>query len=273
MANSDYVLRSNGEAFCPSGLLSGPVSELATVLPMVSMGFQGASSIAVGQAALVGEEIVGIQAVGTNSITVLRGCMDTIPAPHGSGDTVWFIDRLGVPATEYTAVEPVGVKPLPYLAGGNQVTTAASPPQGITFDWRFARPYPPGDFQIDGSPWFNDPTLDVANPDLVLTWAHRDRIAQEDVLIGHASGSIGPEAGTTYTLRIYDEFDALLRTVSGIAVATTTYSWATARADLGITLDAGPAFVAAYGTLHSVRGALESKHGYRFDFQVGSASA
>src|SRR5690606_15340047 len=46
---------------------------------------------------------------------------------------------------------------------------------------------------------------------LTLQWAHRDRTAQaaRDVVL-QTAGSVGPEAGVVYNLRIYGEEDELL---------------------------------------------------------------
>jgi hypothetical protein len=65
----------------------------------------------------------------------------------------------------------------------------------VTFASRAIRPYPVGDFQIDGG-YSDGRTIS----DVTATWAHRDRLQQtlptpED----HTDGDIGPEAGTTYT--------------------------------------------------------------------------
>jgi hypothetical protein len=69
--------------------------------------------------------------------------------------------------------------------------------------------------------------------ELVLAWAHRDRILQDDQIIDTNEASIGPEPGTTYTLRLYDENDVLRRTETGLTGVS--YTWATEETDSGLT--------------------------------------
>ena len=52
---------------------------------------------------------------------------------------------------------------------------------------------------------------------LTASWAHRSRLQQTVHLVTQSETSIGPEAGTTYTVRVYGETGALIRTESGIA--------------------------------------------------------
>lgn len=64
--------------------------------------------------------------------------------------------------------------------------------------------------------------------DVVVTWAHRDRLNQADQLIDTTLGSIGPEGGTTYSVRLLRaDTSALLASQTGVsgttATLTTTY--------------------------------------------------
>ncbi len=55
-------------------------------------------------------------------------------------------------------------------------------------------------------------------------WAHRDRLLQADRLIEHDAGSIGPEPGTTTTVRIYHALsNTLLHTTENLAGTSTAY--------------------------------------------------
>ena len=60
--------------------------------------------------------------------------------------------------------------------------------------------------------------------DLDITWEHRDRTQQTgEEHIPQVFGDIGPETGTTYTLRLYDLNDVLRRTE--VLIAGTFYIW------------------------------------------------
>lgn len=41
----------------------------------------------------------------------------------------------------------------------------------------------------------------VVGADMTFSWRHRDRLLQADTLVDNSADSIGPEPGTTYTVR------------------------------------------------------------------------
>ena len=87
----------------------------------------------------------------------------------------------------------------------------------ITMAQRHNRPYPPGLFRIN-SLVYPAELVEVA---LSASWAHRDRLAQTAYLVEQDEASIGPEAGVTYTARLYDnDTTALLDEQTGIAGTT-----------------------------------------------------
>ncbi|MCA9324474.1 LamG domain-containing protein, partial [Candidatus Saccharibacteria bacterium] len=83
----------------------------------------------------------------------------------------------------------------------------------VPFNRRAIRPYAPGNLKLDDVSY---PTS-VASKDVVVSWAHRDRVQQTDGnLLDHTFGNIGPETGTTYTLHVVDEYGAVQETIAGI---------------------------------------------------------
>lgn len=58
---------------------------------------------------------------------------------------------------------------------------------------------------------------------ITVTWSHRDRTLQADQLIDTTSTSIGPEPGTTYTVRFY-RGGILRSTITGIATNQATWA-------------------------------------------------
>ena len=86
-----------------------------------------------------------------------------------------------------------------------------------TFDSRAIRPYPPGNVRVNGQYY-----PEHLNGELLsLEWSHRDRTQQTgEVIIDTLESDIGPEAGTTYTVRIEDDFGGLILEESGIAGTT-----------------------------------------------------
>lgn len=184
-----------------------------------------------GMYAMLENEMVAVVSIdGPDQITVARGILDTVPVSHPAGAMIWFHDNFFGFDQELRAVgEAVEVRILPATSRG-RLDIADATTNSITTVGRMMRPYPPGNVQVNGSRW---PVSIGAADELAITWAHRDRTAQTVSLNHQDEGSIGPEAGVTYTLRIYGETDTLLRTVSGITGVSYTYVTADEQADSG----------------------------------------
>ncbi len=196
-----------------AGREPGPlVVELATAYQL--------DQVQVGSGAWWGDELVRVDATDPDLLTVTlgRGCGDTVPQPHVAGSRIWFYDAFAAfDSTEYTDGETVDVKLLSNT-GSAQLSPLLATAMPVTLDQRAARPYPPAGLQINGEA---EPATAIG--DLVLTWAHRDRVLQADQLVDDSMASIGPEPGTTCTAR-YFLGGVLQGTQAGIAGTTTTYT-------------------------------------------------
>lgn len=260
MANSDYTVRSGNFGFCPVGFLASGITQLATSATMT--GFTSSLSdggIRIGMAAMIDDEIVVVTARSGNLLTLGRGCCDTIPAAHSTGAAIWFFDdSIASDDIEYIGTETISVKALPRTSSGKAVPIEFSPPNVIPFGLRFARPYPPGNVTINGSPFTSGATLSAGSPTLTITWAHRNRVTQQDTLVDHTGSSITPEAGTTYTMRVFKSGNVLVRTYSGITGTTQTYTLTTATSDFGTSYDNQSGRI----ELYSVRDGLDSFQRY-----------
>ena len=189
----------------------------------------------VGAAAFLGDEIVKVTEVGPDYLMVARGCADTVPAHHGGSSQLWFFESvIGSDYVEYAGGETVAVKVLPKTAETG-LPIEKSPPTDLTFDWRFTRPYPPGQMQQNGEPWFMPHVMSADEPALTLSWVHRNRVTQADQLVDHHEASVDPEPGTTYWVEVYAENDPVpRRTEVGLTGTTWTYQWSQAIVDLDI---------------------------------------
>lgn len=212
--------------FSPNALLNGAVTITQTVWPITSA--EDWAEVVIGTHAQVDTEHVRIDAISATSITVGRGCLDTVPATHASGARIWFWDAYtGNDTNEYVSGEVINAKVLP-TTGRGPLDIASAPADSLTLFGRANKPYPPGNFKINA----------VAYPDtisgaLALAWAHRNRLQETTpTLYDTTYGDIGPEAGTTYTLRLYGQAGTLLRTETGLTGAS--YNWAAEVADSGI---------------------------------------
>lgn len=191
--------------FSPHAVLAAPASRTDTVLACVDVGELGL--VDAGDFVQVGDELMALVSVdpSTNEVTVGRGVMDTVPVEHAAGDVVYAWDSYAyVGQTQYVAGENVDVKLLP-VTGQGTLDEASAPADTVAMAGRAARPYPPGNVKIGGAYW---PT--TASGTFTVTWAHRNRLDQQDVLVPFPSGDVTPAPNTRYGLRFLDSSDALI---------------------------------------------------------------
>lgn len=223
-AGGQYAQADTGE-WCPSALIvEGDDTRLETVFTLASA--TGIEAVQPGSAALWGAEIVRVVSIAPTgaglSITLARGCVDTVPAPaHDAGERIWFYDSIAaVDPTEYVASETVNVKLLTNASGG-QLSIDAATPMAVALGGRAMRPYPPGKVKIAGGDW----PATVAG-EFVVTWAHRNRVAQADQVIDTSVASVTPPDNQRYGLRFTDAADNLLVERTDIGPGTATVNLA-----------------------------------------------
>ncbi|MFY1053550.1 hypothetical protein ACOQNP_18180 [Ectopseudomonas khazarica] len=248
-ASGVFTDRGTGD-WCPTAQLVSvlPVEVGPSVITLTSA--IDLDQVAVGQAALLDDEIVRVDAIDlvTSQVTVGRGCADSVPAQHAAGARIWFYDGFeGADETEYTSGVTVQARLLTNTSEG-QLAEGLAATDSLTLAGRQGRPYPPGQFRIGDEAYPESVVGDV-----VMTWAHRDRVTQADQLIDTAMGSVGPEAGTTYNCRLLRaDTNAVLASQTAISGTTATLS----------TTYVGQVIAEAW----SVRGGIESLQRQRWQF-------
>jgi len=220
-------------SFTPNGTMDIDLPLNAVDVTINLVDAEGLSAVLVGDYAVIDSEILKVLAIDSvnDQVTLARGCLDTVPAAHngpdsgGAGARVWFIGSVAYAANhEYTATDQPGVKILPATASGQLADDTAY--DASAFNSRMNRPYPPGDFKIDGVSY---PTYFFSQP--TISWAHRDRTQQISGITEHSDASVGPEAGVTYTVEIYNQSDTLIHTETGLTGTSYTYTEAEERSD------------------------------------------
>jgi len=220
VGGSVYAAAGNGD-FCPSATV---VSALTVTTSSITLANAvDLDLVEAGGYAVIDNEYVLVSSIDAlaGTATISRGILDTVPAEHLAGARVWFSDGFsGFSTTEYTDSETVDVKLLPITSTG-ELDISIAPVDSLTMGQRQFRPYPPGKVLTNGSAY---PDWIDGTATLSITWAHRDRLLQTAYLVTQDEASIGPEAGVTYTLRIYGQNDDLISTSTGLSGTSFTYS-------------------------------------------------
>jgi hypothetical protein len=217
--NYSIATAAAGEAYVDRG-----TADWCPIATIVEAALQGASSftlasaadldlVVVGTAALWDGEIVRVNAIDALALTITlgRGCADTVPVAHAAGQLIYFYDQYnGSDQREYIDGELVHAKLLTRTTS-QELLLGDATAIDVTMASRQARPYPPANAKINGVLW---PT--ALSGAIVTTYDHRDRILQADNLVVWGEVSIGPEVGTTYTQRIFVD-GTLLDTQTALA--------------------------------------------------------
>lgn len=230
-ASAPYEDRTAG-AWCPVAELSAGIGPTDTVLAIANG--VDLDLIETGDTALasLGGELLRITATGSGTVTAVRGVLDTVPASHASGAKLHFLGAsasYGLDPTEWVSGQTINAKLLT-RTGLGQLAEGSAPTDSLVMAHRYIRPYPPGNVQINAAAW---PTS--VSGDLAITWTHRDRTLQTAYLVAQTEASIGPEPGTTYTVRIYNAQTGgtLIRTYTGVTGTSQAYTIAQATTDNG----------------------------------------
>lgn len=254
--SADYAVTVNG-GFTQWGTLGGDIGPLDTTLVLMPENrTRFLAEFTDGMVVMIGDE--QIQMLSINSVTgiatVKRAVADTIPRSHSATATVWLVDdEMVSDGVEYQDGETVYGKALTRTTTDLLLLSEATE-ESVTVNQRVFRPYPPANVKVNGLSYF-----EIEGEQIVvdLTWAHRDRIMQQDVAVGYTEASIGPEPGVTYNVRIYaDDGVTLLREQDLGAVDAWSYS------DTLQTEDGDP--LAVWIELESVRDGIASHFNHRF---------
>jgi len=217
--------------FGPVAQLAGPIGPMDTSVPLT--GVIDGQLISIGEYGVLiegtAEEMVEITGWNPTTVTATlkRSVMDSVPRSFTAAAKLFVTSFPGAAdITERTDGETAWYKLRPRNRDG-VLAIASATGRSITLDDRASRPYPPGNVRIN-TQYFPAAITGA----FTIDWAHRDRLQQTAGLTPWTSGNIGPEAGVTYTLRLYGELDTLLRTEAGLT--GTTYTWTTEADDSGL---------------------------------------
>lgn len=248
----NYFERETEIAFCPTATLvntySGSTAAIDNGTTLIISGqdlseLVGATASEVANGATFFRfsdtgEISAFQTItdngnGTYTLSgVWRGLLDTVPADHAAGARIYFFaSGFSAPADVYGSTATVRAKHLTRTLSGKLLLASATA-FVATLTNRAARPLPPGNFAIADT---STAPGGVPSGQVRVTWAHRNRTTQTTV-VKQSDPDITPEVGTTYTVRIYGQAGALLRTYTGVAGTLQDYTAAQELTDTGLTV-------------------------------------
>lgn len=206
-------LEDNGSGdWCPVARVAEEADYLDTVLTLTSG--SNLEDVVVGSWALWDEEIVRVDAIDpvTLTVTLGRGCADTVPHKHDANSLIYFCGDWGATDdVQYVDGETVTAKLLTRTSSAEQSIEEAAE-LAVEMSQRQQRPYPPAGVKVNSQDYPEE-----VFGDIVLSWAHRDRLMQSDKLIDACMPSVGPEPGTSYVAELYSAFGSVpLLVESGI---------------------------------------------------------
>lgn len=231
-AGAGYALEDSLE-FSPTALLAADLDKATTIFAISDP--KEILNAANGTWFTLGDEIMVKMGYAAPNLTVKRGALDTVPQEHTVDDVLVFWDAFaGIDFTSYSDGESVAIKVTTTTTRG-ELAIALAPVDTVELAGRMYRPYPPGQFKIN-----TDYYPGAVYGAITVSWVHRDRLLQTGgAYLGMLDAGVGPEPGTTYTVRIYDE-DAttLLNTESGITGTSSTPYTPSVDANIKVELEA-----------------------------------
>ncbi|RKG29969.1 hypothetical protein D7V21_16720, partial [Acinetobacter guerrae] len=182
------------------------------------------SNVQVGDRAFIDDEIVRVENIDSanNSLTLARGCIDTVPMRHAETATIKFYSNVSNVADRlFNTGQNLNFKLITRTSQG-ELNPALATQMNLVMQQRQAKPYPAGDFQINGQYFPAQTTGDVA-----LNWSHRNRLLQTGKIPSFIDVTESAEADTTYHLSIFDADNTKIFEKNNIL--NTNYTWAVPR--------------------------------------------
>ena len=186
---------------------------------------------------------------------IKRGILDTVPREWPVGTPVWFIpsDFLIADETPQSAGSVPSYKLLSNTSKG-QLSQASAPTITGGLTERMHLPLRPANLKA-GAVGFGELTP-PASGDVTVTWARRNRLTEETVVLGWTDADVTPEVGQTTTLTITNA-------ATGAVLKTYTDITGTSQA-VNVIADAGSSgATAVFIEASSVRDGLNSLQSHR----------
>lgn len=180
------------------------------------------SQVAVGAALLVDNEICRVTVVNAavGTLSVARACVDTVPAEHGAGATVWiYTGKAFFTGVPHAKNDQVDVK---LLTRGEltEIGEDMVPIDTVNILGRLSRPYPAAGLTVNGT---NEPA--ELHGTVQVAWKIRNKTVQGSALRSWDEPDVSVPAGVTVIIRAFDvATNTLLHESSEIPYAERNYN-------------------------------------------------
>ena len=222
---------AGNQTFTPTGTVSTAIGQTATTLLVEGITEPQRIEPDIDYLAVIDSEWVWVKSgtvdddLGTATLVIGRGVLDTVPAAHAEGARVWFVgvDDYGLCRSVYLQSLTIRLKACPMTTRGVLPLADASE-NTKTFAARAIRPYSPANVRINGVSF---PTALADDSDIAVTWDNRNRIEQTGAIDDQTAGNFPAETGTTLSIYLYDaDTGALIRSVTGLATEPRSWTYA-----------------------------------------------
>lgn len=203
--------------FCPNAKLSANVGIFDASFVLSNP--QYLNEVVAGTWFQVDGEIMAFQSVASDGVTVsvLRGCFDTIAAAHSAGAVCFFWDGFSsYDDTQLVSGEAI-TGALCTVTGSGVLPISSATVASLTIVGRAGLPYPPASPMINGTRFDGVTAVSGA---FTVSWKERNRLTQQDQVIDQTQATVTPEINTRYFLGFYDATNTLLVSENNIGTPT-----------------------------------------------------
>lgn len=170
-------------------------------------------AVQLGSLALIEQELVRVDAVTETTLTMGRGCLDTIPVPHIAGTKIMFYgNRTTLGIDSYTSGDTIGVKMVP-ISTEDALDVSDVAEDLINFDSRAFRPLRNANVKVQGVGYGTISGEGLS--EFAVTWNRRNRLTELTPL-DWFDPDVEPEYEQTTVIEVLDADQTLLTTHDNI---------------------------------------------------------
>lgn len=156
-------------------------------------------------------ELCVVTGISGDDVTLLRGVLDTTPKEWPAGTPIWFLppDVTYDDAVLRSGGEPVEYRLLSVTSQGTLPLTDADTVSATLTD-RPWLPSRPANVMVDTHDNPFVAIIDLVSTTFEITWANRNRVVEDTVVLAWDAANVTPEAGQTTRIAVYSAEGDLL---------------------------------------------------------------